>query len=81
MIRTQVYLQEDQYKKIKLISSKTNKPQSEVIRDALDRGISDLASMGVTQVLLKMAATAVKTDDPDLSLNIDKYLYEQDDHS
>ena len=76
MIRTQIYLQEDQYNKIKLISSKTNKPQSEIIRDALDRGISDLASRTVAQALLEMAATAVTTDDPDLSANIDKYLYE-----
>ena len=80
MIRKQVYLEEGQYKKIKLISAKTSKPQSEVIREALDKGISDLASKTVTQALLEMAATAVKSDDPDLSKNIDKYLYEQDDN-
>jgi predicted DNA-binding protein len=81
MIRTQIYLHEDQYKRIKLISSRNNKPQSEIIRDALDKGISDLASRSVAQALLEMASTAVKTDDPNLSVNVDKYLYEEDDHS
>lgn len=81
MIRTQIYLLDDQYHKIKLLSLKTKKPLSEIIRDALDKGISDLASRTVAQALLEMAATAVTTDDPDVSANVDTYLYEQDDHS
>jgi hypothetical protein len=78
MIRTQIYLHNDQYKTIKLLASQTSKPQSEIIREALNKGISGLASKNVTQALLEMASTAVTTDDPDLSLNIDEYLYEND---
>jgi hypothetical protein len=76
MIRTQVYLSSDQYNKIKTISLKQNKSQAEIIRNALDSGLSSLRSKNNAQGLLMMAKQAIKGVPKDASKNIDKYLYE-----
>lgn len=79
MIRTQVYLDDNQVKRIKVVAASTKKSQAEVIREAVSHGLEALQSdqQSGGQALLSIAAKAVKTGDPDGARNIDKYLYDE----
>lgn len=77
MIRTQVYLTEDLHRRIDTQAKKENKPAAKVIRDALEEGLDKKTKgMNAGKRLLEMAKKAVPSDDPNGSMNIDKYLYE-----
>ncbi len=81
MIRTQVYLTEDQAQDIKLRAKRENKREAEVIRELLDTGRK--VSRGTQQestgdALLRLAKLGEKLQikaPSDLSSRIDDYLY------
>ena len=81
MIRTQVYLTQEQTQDIKLRAKLENKPEAEVIRELLDNGraasrIRPHESTG--DALLRLAKLGEKLHvkaPADLSSRIDNYLY------
>jgi hypothetical protein len=81
MVRTQVFLTEEQARTIKLRSKQERKPKAEVIREFLNRGMQDapsLAGKSAGDVLFELAALGKKygaTGPTDLSTNHDDYLY------
>lgn len=79
MIRTQVYLPKQLYQTIDLVAKKERKPKAQVIREVLESGI-EKKQKNAGEVLLEIAAMAKKNKwkgPKDLSINIDKYLYEE----
>ena len=81
MIRTQVYLTEEQARDIKLQARRESKREAEVIRDLLNRGLnaSQSASRETTgEALLRLAKLGEELQvkaPADLSSRIDEYLY------
>ncbi len=76
MIRTQVYLTEEQARDIKLRAKREKKPEAEVIRDLVSKGLRQSAIHGESTgaSLLRLAAIGGKGPS-DLSSRIDEYLY------
>jgi hypothetical protein len=77
MIRTQVYLAEDQARDIKLRAKHENKHEAEVIRELLSEGMKKSASKAqesTGESLLRLAAIGGKGP-ADLSSRVDDYLY------
>ena len=69
MVRTQIYLTENQRVEIAAIASQSGKRQSEVIRDAVDRFIAQ-KSRGRREAILREAAGIWRdrTDLPDIDV-------------
>ena len=77
MIRTQVYLKEEQTRDIKLRAKRENKHEAEVIRELLNEGMKKSASKtqeSTGETLLRLAAIGGKGP-ADLSSRVDDYLY------
>ena len=77
MIRTQVYLTEDQARDIKLKAKRENKHEAEVIRELLSEGMKKAARKtqeSTGDSLLRLAAIGGKGPS-DLSSRVDDYLY------
>ena len=76
MIRTQVYLTEEQARDIKLKAKQEQKPEAEVIRELVSKGLHQAASRleSTGDSLLRLAAIGGKGP-ADLSSRIDDYLY------
>jgi len=77
MIRTQVYLTEDQARDIKLRARRENKHEAEVIRELLNEGMKKSASKALESTgesLLRLATIGGKGP-ADLSSRVDDYLY------
>jgi len=80
MIRTKVYLTEDQARDIKLRAKREKKHEAEVIRDLVDVGLKSATPTGkesTGESLLRLAAIGGKGP-ADLSTRIDDYLYGED---
>jgi hypothetical protein len=81
MIRTQVYLTEEQARDIKLRAKREQKPEAEVIRDLLNTGLDAFrrTSQETTgDALLRLARLGEQLQvkaPADLSSRIDDYLY------
>ena len=80
MIRTQVYITEEQARDIKLQAKRENKREAEVIRELLSEGMKKSTpktqeSTGAS--LLRLAAIGGKGP-ADLSSHVDDYLYGED---
>ena len=81
MIRTQVYLTEEQARDIKLRAKRENKREAEVIRDLLNKGLGIPSATGhetTGEALLRLARLGEKLKikaPADLSSRIDDYLY------
>jgi hypothetical protein len=80
MIRTQVYLTEEQARDIKLKAKREKKHEAEVIRELVSQGLKTTSpsrreSTGAS--LLRLAAIGGKAP-ADLSTRIDDYLYGED---
>ena len=81
MIRTQVYLTEQQYQQIRILAARGKKPAAEVTRELVDSGLKEqkMGSIGEALGELAKLGRELKLKGPkDLSKNIDKYLYEED---
>ena len=77
MIRTQVYLTENQARDIKLRARRENKHEAEVIRELLNEGMKKSASKALESTgesLLRLATIGGKGP-ADLSSHVDDYLY------
>lgn len=80
MIRTQVYLTENQYHSINLLAGREKKPAAQLIRELLERGLEQKNQITAKDALLEFVKIGKKTGmtgPTDLSTNIDKYLYEE----
>ncbi len=81
MIRTQVYLTEEQARDIKLRAKREKKHEAEVIRDLLSKGLGTPSTTGhetTGEALLRLARLGEKLKikaPADLSSRIDDYLY------
>ena len=81
MIRTQVYLTEEQTQDIKLRAKRENKAEAEIIRELLDTGrkaVSNTTHESTGDALLRLAKRGEKLHvkaPADLSSRIDDYLY------
>jgi len=80
MVRTQVYLTEEQARDIKLRAKRENKREAEVIRELVSQGLKTAPptrqeSTGAS--LLRLAAIGGKAP-ADLSTRVDDYLYGED---
>jgi hypothetical protein len=80
MIRTHVYLTEEQAQTIKLRSKQERKPEAQLIRELLDAGLSvgQKPRQSVGDALLELAELGKKlgaSGPADLSTNLDDYLY------
>jgi hypothetical protein len=77
MIRTQVYITEEQARDIKLKAKRENKREAEVIRELLRAGMkvsTNKAQESTGESLLRLAAIGGKGP-ADLSSRVDDYLY------
>lgn len=76
MIRTQIYLTKELHQEIKLVARKEKKAQSEIIRDALKKGLRGKEpKKSLAEELLEIAKLAIPGGPKDLSTNHDDYLY------
>ena len=83
MLRTYLYIPEYLERKIKQTAKSQNKSKAEVMRQALDKGISQVAPEGnaSARVLLKIAEIGRKCHlkgPKDGSENMDHYLWDKD---
>jgi hypothetical protein len=77
MIRTQLYITEEQMRDIKLKAKRENKREAEVIRELLSEGMKKSARKtqeSTGDSLLRLAAIGGKGP-ADLSSRVDDYLY------
>jgi hypothetical protein len=80
MIRTQVYLTEEQTRDIKLRAKRQNKPEAEVIRELVSNGLKAASASrqeSTGDSLLRLAGIHGKGP-ADLSTRVDDYLYGED---
>lgn len=78
MIRTQIYLPQQLYQAIDLVAKKEKKAKAQVIREALEKDMEKKQG-NAGKFLLEIAELGKKLNlkgPKDLSVNIDKYLYE-----
>jgi hypothetical protein len=83
MIRTMVYLTEEQARDIKLKAKREQKHEAEVIRDLVSKGLNvtrDIKRETTGEALLRLANLGEKLQvkaPADLSARIDEYLYDE----
>lgn len=80
MLKTYLYIPDQLEEKINLTAKTQNKSKAEVIRQALEKGITAVAHQGTAsaQILIKLAEIGekYKSKGPkDLSTNLDKHLW------
>lgn len=83
MLKTYLYVPEELEEKIKLTARIQNKSKAEVLRQALEKGITAVQNQGTAsaQALLKIAQIGRQfkvTGPKDGSQNLDKYLWGKD---
>ncbi len=83
MIRTMVYLTEEQARDIKLKAKREQRPEAEVIRDLISKGQKASSRQGresTGDALLRLAMLGEKLQvkaPADLSSRVDDYLYDE----
>lgn len=80
MIRTQIYLPEDLYREIDIAATKEKKPKAHIIRDALKKGLAKKRQETIGEAFLRLSKLGKELNargPKDLSVNHDKYLYEE----
>lgn len=83
MIRRHIYLTEDLARQIRLTAAAEHKTEAQVIREVLQVGFAQKRPARTAgEALLGLAKLGedlhIRSDDPYLSRNIDKYLYEDE---
>jgi hypothetical protein len=76
MLRTQLYLPEDLRQEINTVARQEKKPAAEIMRELMLEGIKNRHRPTVGAAMSRLASLKVKGGPPDLSVNLDKYLYE-----
>ena len=74
MKRKQIYLTDTLEREIGELAKEENKPQAEIIRQLLEKGINKKKKMSSGEFLTRLATYAVPGP-RDLSTNLDRYLY------
>lgn len=84
MLRTNVYLTEEQERELTVRASIAKKPKAEVLREVIDEGLKTLPKnkSASTESFLKLAKIAQQfknkgTAPKDLSANLDKYTWDE----
>lgn len=84
MLRTNVYLTEEQQREIKTRAAITRKPKAEILREIINSGLKAVSvqKSASTQTFLKLAVIAKQfkgkgTGPKDLSINLDKYTWDE----
>jgi len=84
MLRTNVYLTQEQERMIKAQAAIVQKPKAEVLREIIDKGLkaSSLQKSASTEVFMRLANLAENfkgkgTGPKDLSRNLDKYTWDE----
>lgn len=80
MQRISVHIPDETKKTISLTSKATNKPESEIVREALEKGLKTIRSKSNIQALLDLAKMAekiptLKGAPKDASINHDYYAW------
>lgn len=75
MLRTQLYLPEDLRQEINAVARQEKKPAAEIMRDLLLEGIKNRHQQTAGAAMARLASLKVKGGPSDLSVNLDKYLY------
>lgn len=83
MLKTYLYIPEQLEEKINLTAKTQNKSKAEIMRQALEKGITAIAHQGTAsaEVLLKIAELGEKNKvkgPKDSSTNMDNYLWDKD---
>ncbi len=84
MLRTNVYLTEEQERGLKIRAAIAKKPKAEILRDVIDEGLKTvpMQKSSSTESFLKLAKIAEQFKDKgiapkDLSQNLDKYTWDE----
>jgi len=77
MIRTQIYIEDRIHKDLRHLAEQERKSMAEVTRDILREGIQKRKAVDTSgrKTLLALTNIGATSDDPNLSENIDHYLY------
>ena len=74
MERVNIYLPKQLRQQIQMQARRVNRPQAEVIRELLEKGL-EITAPSVGNPLLDLVKIGFKGGPPDLSTNLDDYLY------
>lgn len=84
MLRTNVYLTEEQERELKTRAAVAKKPKAEILREVIDEGLKTIPMQksASTQVFIELAKIAEQFKDKgsaprDLSQNLDKYTWDE----
>lgn len=84
MLRTNVYLTQEQEREIKVRAAIGKKPRAEILREVIDNGlkVASVQKSASTQAFMKLAKIAQQfkgkgTAPKDLSRNLDKYIWDE----
>ena len=77
MIRTQIYIPETLHQTAKAIAGKRKESLAELLRNIIERGITEEKKEMKQKPLSNIAKLNIKGGPKDLSQNLDKYLYEE----
>ncbi len=84
MLRTNVYLTEDQERAIKVRAAIMNKPKAEILREVISHGLkaTSVQKSASTATFLRLASIAKQfkgkgTGPKDLSANLDEYIWDE----
>lgn len=84
MLRTNVYLTEDQQREIKTRAAIARKPKAEILREIINSGLktAPVQKSASTATFLKLASVAKQfkgkgTGPKDLSINLDQYTWDE----
>lgn len=84
MLRTNVYLTEEQERELRMRAMIAKKPKAEILREVIDKGLktAPMQKSTSTEVFMKLAKIAEQFKDKgtaphDLSANLDKYTWDE----
>ncbi len=84
MLRTNVYITEDQERELSLRAVIAKRPKAEVLREVIDKGlkVTPIQKSSSVQAFMKLAQVAKRfkgkgTAPKDLSTNLDKYTWDE----
>ncbi|MDO8498044.1 MAG: ribbon-helix-helix protein, CopG family [bacterium] len=77
MVRTQIYLPEEQYRELIQIARRQDKPMAEIIRTYIKIGLKkeETVDKSGREIMKALSTLKIKGGPRDLSTNLDHYLY------
>lgn len=84
MLRTNVYLTEEQNRTIRIRAAAFKKPKAQILREVIDEGlkVTPIQKSSSVEMFVKLAEVAQQfrgkgTGPKDLSVNLDKYTWDE----